>query len=129
MRKAMIFAAAVALAGASIGGSVFAQGKSQTIGQIDVDVHAVAQGYRVSKLVGATVVNESNETVGSIEDLIVVPTDRVPFAIVSVGGFLGMGTKYVAVPYDLFQVHDKSMVLPGATKESLKQLPDFKFNT
>lgn len=35
-------------------------------------------------------VNEANETVGKIDDLIVTPTDKVPFAVLSVGGFLGM---------------------------------------
>jgi hypothetical protein len=50
-----------------------------------------------------------------------------PFAVLSVGGFLGMGTKYVVVPYTSLQVRDKKMVLPGATKDSLKALPEFKY--
>jgi VIT1/CCC1 family predicted Fe2+/Mn2+ transporter len=41
--------------------------------------------------------NEAKETVGTIDDLIVTPTEKVPFAVLSVGGFLGMGTKYVVV--------------------------------
>jgi hypothetical protein len=48
-------------------------------------------------------------------------------AVLSVGGFLGIGTKYVVVPYSTLEVHDKRMVLPGATKESLKSLPEFKY--
>ena len=80
-------------------------------------------------MVGSTVVNEANETVGTIDDLIVTPTDKVPFAVVSVGGFLGMASKYVVVPYSLFVVHDKQMMLPGATKESLKSLPAFKYSS
>jgi hypothetical protein len=51
----------------------------------------------------------------------------VPFAVLSVGGFLGMGTKYVVVPYSSLKVGDKKMVLHGATKESLKALPEFKY--
>ena len=47
-------------------------------------------------MVGGTVVNE---TVGTIDDLILTPNEKVPFAVLSVGGFLGMGTKYVVVPY------------------------------
>jgi hypothetical protein len=65
-------------------------------------------------VVGSTVVNEANETVGTIDDLIVTPTEKVPFAGLSVGGFLGMGTKYVVVPFSSIQVKDKQMVLPGA---------------
>ena len=64
-----------------------------------VDPQSVATGYRTSMVVGSTVVNEANETVGIIDDLIVTPTEKVPFAVLSVGGFLGMGTKYVVVPY------------------------------
>jgi hypothetical protein len=49
--------------------------------------------------------------------------------VVSVGGFLGMDSKYVGVPYSLFVVHDKQMLLPGATKESLKSLPEFNYSS
>jgi hypothetical protein len=49
--------------------------------------------------------------------------------VVSVGGFLGMDSKYVGVPYSLFVVHDKQMLLPGATKESLKSLPQLQLVT
>jgi hypothetical protein len=49
--------------------------------------------------------------------------------VLSVGGFLGMGTKYVVVPFSSLQVKDKQMVLPGATKDSLIALPAFKYNT
>ena len=93
-----------------------------------VDPQSLATGYRTSKVVGSTVVNESNETVGTIDDLIVTPNERVPFAVLSVGGFLGIGSKYVVVPYSALKVQDKQMVLPGATKKSLKSLPEFKYS-
>jgi len=91
-----------------------------------IDPASLATGYRTSKVVGSTVVNETNETVGTIDDLIVTPGDKVPFAVLSVGGFLGMGTKYVVVPYNSLQVRDSKMVLTAATKDSLKSLPEFK---
>jgi hypothetical protein len=105
------------------------QGAPQTITLMKVDPASLATGYRTSKVVDSTVVNEANETVGTIDDPIVTPTETVPFAVVSVGGFLGMGTKYVVVPFNSLQVKDKQMVLPGATKDSLKALPEFKYNT
>ena len=77
---------------------------------------------------GSTVLNEANETVGTIDDLIVTANEKVPFAVLSVGGFLGMGSKYVVVPFSSLQVEDKKMVLPGATKDSLKGLPEFKYS-
>jgi sporulation protein YlmC with PRC-barrel domain len=103
------------------------QGTPQTAAIMKVDPQTVATGYRTSKVVGSSVVNETNETVGTIDDLIVTPSEKVPFAVLSVGGFLGMGTKYVVVPYSALQLRDKKMVLSGATKESLKALPEFKY--
>jgi hypothetical protein len=121
----MVVAAAVGI-GLS-GAPAFAQGQPQTVMTMKVDPQSLATGYRTSKVVGSTVVNEANDTVGTIDDLIVTPGEKVPFAVLSVGGFLGMGTKYVVVPYSSLQVNNKKMVLPGATKESLKALPEFKY--
>ena len=85
-----------------------------------------AIGYRTSKVVGRTVVNQADETVGTVDDLIVTTNDKVPYAILSVGGFLGMGKTHVVVPYADLEVHDDDMLYRGATKESIKNLPEFK---
>jgi len=121
--------ASAALLAASLSAPAFSQGAPQTVTLMKVDPASLATGYRTSKVVGSTVVNEANETVGTIDDLIVTPAEKVPFAVLSVGGFLGMGSKYVVVPFSSLQVKDKQMVLPGATKDSLKGLPEFKYNT
>lgn len=121
--------AAVVVAAFSAGTPVVAQGVQQTITMMRVDAQSLATGYRTSKVVGSTVVNEANETVGTIDDLIVTPNDRVPFAVLSVGGFLGMGTRYVVVPYSSLEVKDSQMLLRGATKDGLKALPDFKYKS
>jgi len=113
---------------AALGGPALSQGTPQTLSVMKVDPASLATGYRTSKVVGSTVVNETNETVGTIDDLIVTPGDKVPFAVLSVGGFLGMGTKFVVLPYNSLEVRDKKMVLIGATKESLKSLPAFKYH-
>ena len=118
---------ATALAVGFAAAPAFAQGTPQTLAMTKVDTMSLATGYRTSKVVGSSVVNEANETIGTIDDLIVTPSERVPYAVLSVGGFLGMGTKYVVVPYSALQIADKKMVLKGATKESLKSLPEFKY--
>jgi sporulation protein YlmC with PRC-barrel domain len=128
MTRSITFLAGVALVVASLSGPAFSQGAPQTVTLTKVDPASLATGYRTSKMVGSTVVNDANETVGTIDDLIVTPTDKVPFAVLSVGGFLGMGTKYVVVPFSSLQVKDKKMMLPGATKASLMALPEFKYN-
>jgi sporulation protein YlmC with PRC-barrel domain len=93
-----------------------------------VDVVAVADGYRFSKLRGQTVYNSTNEKIGELDDLI-IGKDRVLFAIIQVGGFLGIGSRLVAVPYTSLQISQegKHIVLPGATKEQLNALPEFVY--
>jgi PRC-barrel domain len=116
--------------GAVSGMQAVAQGIPQTAAIMKIDPATLATGYRVSKVVGSTVVNDANETVGTVDDLIVTPTATTPFAILSVGGFLGLGTKYVIVPFTSLQVKDKThMILPGATKDSLKELPEYKYSS
>jgi sporulation protein YlmC with PRC-barrel domain len=129
MARLITLLAGAAVLSASLSGLAFSQGAPQTVTLMKVDPASLATGYRTSKVVGSNVVNETNETVGTIDDLIVTPNEKVPFAVLSVGGFLGMGTKYVVVPFSSLQVKDKQMVLPGATKDSLKALPEFKYNT
>lgn len=94
---------------------------------VAVDVRAVGEGYRTSKLRGATVHNDQNERIGTIDDII-VDKERVLFAIIQVGGFLGIGGHLVAVPYSSLEMQDPAkIVLPGATKDALKNLPEFKY--
>jgi hypothetical protein len=121
-----LWTSAIILA-AALGGPARSQGAQQTVSLMKVDPATLATGYRTSKVVGSTVVNEANETVGAIDDLIVTPTEKVPFAVLSVGGFLGMGTKYVVVPFNTLDMSEKRVTLRGATKDSLKGLPDFKY--
>jgi hypothetical protein len=128
MRFSLTLMAGAAIIAVTLSSPVFSQGSPQTLSVMKVDPQSLATGYRTSKMVGSTVVNEANETVGTIDDLIVTPSEKVPYAVLSVGGFLGMGTKYIVVPFSALEVKDNKMVLPGATKDSLKSLPEFKYN-
>jgi hypothetical protein len=126
MKKTLIVALAIAT-GAFVSTDAFAQGTPQTLVKYNVNVTQVASGYRASKVVGATVVNDANDKIGSIDDLIVTRDDRVVYAIISVGGFLGMGDKLVAIPFAELQLSVDKTVLPGGTKEALKALPKFVY--
>ncbi len=128
MKRWMAFLAGASVIAVALSGPAFSQGTPQTLSLMRIDPQSLATGYRTSKVVGSTVINEANETVGTIDDLIVTPSDKVPFAVLSVGGFLGIGSKYVVVSYSSLEVKDKRMVLRGATKESLQSLPEFKYN-
>lgn len=68
-----------------------AQGVPQTIEIAKVDVQKVAAGYRASKVIGSSVINEANETIGKIDDLLVTRDGKEPYAVLSIGGFLGVG--------------------------------------
>ena len=54
---------------------------------------------------------------------------KQPYAVLSIGGFLGIGTRLVVVPYDLLKFANNKVILPGGTKEGLKMLPEFKYAT
>lgn len=104
-----------------------AQGAKQTVSLTEVTSLTLATGYRSSKVVGSSVYNDAKEDIGKIDDLIVTTKDNVPFAVVSVGGFLGMGKHYVVVPASALEVVGGRITLHGATKESLKALPDYTY--
>lgn len=98
--------------------------------QLGVDVRTldwIAVGYRASKLLKLDVYNDQDKKIGKVDDLIIKPDGSVNVAIIEVGGFLGMGKHHVAIPVSQFSSVTPKLVLPGATKESLKGLPEFKY--
>ncbi len=56
--------------------------------------------WRASKLEGMDVYNNGNEKIGDISELILDQSGRVEGVVIGVGGFLGMGEHYVAVPFE-----------------------------
>jgi len=116
----------VLLAGTALSGAITPRALAADV--VVVDVVAVAEGYRASKLRGMKVVNSQSDKIGDLDDLI-IGRDRVLFAIIQIGGFLGIGSYFVAVPYNSLQISDNGarITLPGATKEELKRMPEFKY--
>jgi PRC-barrel domain len=129
IKEAMALASAAIIGIVILSGGAEAQGTPQTIELVKVDVQKLAAGYRASKVIGSSVVNDANETIGTIDDLLVSYDGKQPYAVLSIGGFLGMGTRLVVVPYDLLKFADNKVILPGGTKEGLKMLPEFKYAT
>ena len=93
-----------------------------------VTYRAVAYGERGSKIIGATVYNEKKQAIGKVADLVINPHDFVSIIVVSVGGFLGLDAKDVAVSAQNFQFSGNRVILPRATKQVLQQLPAFHFD-
>ncbi len=85
-------------------------------------------GIRASKLIGSGVYADANTQLGTVDDLIMTQDHRVVFAVVGVGGVLGVGSKLVAIPIGQLQPgNDGHLMLPGATKDSLTAMPNFVY--
>jgi hypothetical protein len=123
----LITASAVATGGLLSAGPVLAQVPAQPIPLERVDVQKMASGYRSSEIVGSPVVNDHGEKIGTIDDLIIEPNEMVPFAILSVGGFLGIGDHLVVVPFKNLKISETKIELPGATKGALEAMPAFSY--
>ena len=86
---------------------------------------------RASRIIGANIYNEEGTAIGEVADLIIQRDGSAPVAVVSVGGFLGMGARLVAVPLAelRFAEDNARWMLRGATKESLQARPVVSFTS
>jgi len=87
---------------------------------------------RASKLIGAPVKNSAGEDLGKIEDIVMEPNGgRVRYAVLSFGGFLGVGDKWFAVPWRYMTIEfdkekkDRFHFVYNVDKEKLKKAPGF----
>jgi hypothetical protein len=92
---------------------------------LPADAATVADYYKQN------VYDPADEKIGQIADLILEKSGTVPAAMISVGGFLGIRTKYVAVAFSALQVlqkeHKPYLVL-DTNRRALKNAPSFEFN-
>jgi sporulation protein YlmC with PRC-barrel domain len=98
--KTSKYLAAALLGTALLTGAAFAQNTTTTDrSNVNTAVHREGQ-WRASKLIGLNVYNDNNEKIGDINELIVDKSAKVDNVVIGVGGFLGMGEHYVAVPME-----------------------------
>jgi sporulation protein YlmC with PRC-barrel domain len=104
--------------------------RSQAVALVKVDVSVVAKGLRASKVIGTGVVNDKNEKIGTLDDII-LDGPKAAYAVLQVGGFLGIGSRLVAIPYESLKVTEdgRRIELPGATKDELNKLTEYKHRT
>ena len=118
----LLLAVAVVPVGAQVAGST-------TTGVSPDEVKTLARGWSAKKqILGKPVYNDQDQRVGEVEDLLITPDKSLSYAIIGVGGFLGMGTYDVAIPVDQFQSSNGKIVLPGVTKDTLKAMPPFQYS-
>ncbi len=100
-------------------------------GSTSMDNAGKSDEVRASKLVGSTVYNDQNQSVGTVDDILLAHDSKQPDrAVISVGGFLGIGSKLVEVDYDRLKLEaNNKVVMPNATKDELKGMKDFSYNT
>lgn len=101
---------------------------STTVGISVTEATQVALGWSVKKsILGKTVVNETGEKIGKVEDLIISPDRSVSYLIVGAGGFIGMGRHNVAIPVSQIRESGGKIVMPGATKAVVASMPEFNY--
>jgi sporulation protein YlmC with PRC-barrel domain len=74
--------------------------------------------WRSSKMVGLKVYNAQNENIGSIDDLLTAKSGDIKAAVISVGGFLGMGSHLVAIPFDKIKFVNEPVPSTGTAENS-----------
>ena len=92
-----------------------------------IDDAAMAKSARASKLIGNKVY-KGDTSIGEIEYVLIEPDNpTVPAAILSVGGFLGVGNKLVAVPVNQIKVDTEARFTTDLTKEQLTNASAFDY--
>ncbi len=92
---------------------------------LPADAATVADYYKQN------VYDPADEKIGQIADLILDKSGAVPAAMISVGSFLGIRSKYVAVPFvalQLMQKEHKPYLVLDTDRRRLKNAPSFEFN-
>ena len=121
----VVFTSLVIAAGAA---DAVAQTAGSTVSVSTTELREIAMGWSAKKqILGEGVYNNIGEKIGDINDLIVTPDKAVSYAIVGVGGFLGVGEHEIAVPVGQLKQLEGKIVLPGATKDALKAAPKFEY--
>jgi len=116
------YAVAGVAASALLASVAFAQSPSATTDTATTAAPAAASdtssfrgSWRTSKLVGLNVYNDSNESIGSVNDLLTDKSGDIKAVVIGVGGFLGIGEHLVAVPLDKVKFVDDPIVYTGAS--------------
>ena len=82
---------------------------------------------QVSKVIGNKVVNSSGELLGNLKELVLdLEDERIAYAVLSFGGFIGLGDKLFAIPWEalILNPKDHTFIL-NVEKEVLEKAPGF----
>ncbi|WP_235911761.1 PRC-barrel domain-containing protein [Mesorhizobium xinjiangense] len=99
--------------------------------QPDVPMVVKSKGHLASNIIGKSVLNSSGEdaeNIGKVSDIVISPDDDLQAVVIGVGGFLGIGSKDVAIEYDLVdwqELEGNRYMVVETSADALKALPDF----
>jgi sporulation protein YlmC with PRC-barrel domain len=117
-----VFAAIIAAAAPG----AYAQTSTMPATPTAVTSHIIqSDEVRTSKLMGTTVYDLQNRSIGKVSDIVLNKDGKVDAAVLDVGSFLGMGGKYVAIPLDDIKTDNNRLTL-DRTKEQLQQMAAYQ---
>jgi sporulation protein YlmC with PRC-barrel domain len=73
--------------------------------------------WRASKIVGLSVYNDNNESIGSINDLLTDKNGSIKAVVIGVGGFLGVGSHLVAIPFEKVKFINEPIAYTAASSQ------------
>ena len=85
--------------------------------------------WRIANYVGQPIVNAEGNKIGDVNDVLFDRTGKITTVVIGVGGFLGLGAKKVALPFEAITYSDengKRLIMVPLTKEALQAAPDYK---
>jgi sporulation protein YlmC with PRC-barrel domain len=101
-------------------------GVTATPGEAGDATQAISGWSVKDKIIGTAVYNENDDKIGDISDVVLAPDGKAVYYVIGAGGFLGVGTHDVAIPFDKVNQTGERMILQGYTKDQLKALPQVK---
>ena len=80
-----------------------------------------------SKIIGESVINKQSESLGKIHELVIdARTGHLAYAVLSFGGFMGLGNKLFALPWKAFEfAATENKLILNVDKDKLKSAPGF----
>jgi hypothetical protein len=78
------------------------------------------------EMIGSNVVNEADETIASVNDVVVRQGEQDSYLVLGVGGLFGIGERTITVPLSEFELtNDDDLLLRGMTQERLESMPEY----
>lgn len=85
--------------------------------------------WRIANYVGKPIVNATGDKIGDINDVLFDRSGKITTVVIGVGGFLGLGEKRVALPFEAITYSEedgKRLIMVPLSKQTLQSAPEFK---